>query len=145
MYNKPTRCTIFSLYCVTTPLHILSPFVAHHQETECTMWQTALISRPGSWLKSKTMHQVGFLYEYNLRCEVNQTWIMFYLITSNKSSPTALHVCRTGQYPSTKQNVTQLLTEPTPGSIHNTLLHIQPDDSSIRCTSYTLCLTDTYC
>jgi hypothetical protein len=37
--NKPTRCTIFSVYYVTTPLHVSGLFVAHHQEAERIMWQ----------------------------------------------------------------------------------------------------------
>jgi hypothetical protein len=28
----------FSLYFVTTPLHVLGPFTAYHQEAKCTMW-----------------------------------------------------------------------------------------------------------
>jgi hypothetical protein len=37
--NNPTRCTIFSYYYFTTPLHVSGPFVAHHQEAECIMWR----------------------------------------------------------------------------------------------------------
>jgi hypothetical protein len=29
---------ITSLYCVTTPLHVSGPFVAHQQEAECITW-----------------------------------------------------------------------------------------------------------
>jgi hypothetical protein len=29
----------FPLYFVTTPPHVLGPFVAHHQDAECIMWQ----------------------------------------------------------------------------------------------------------
>jgi hypothetical protein len=43
LYNKPTRCTVFSLYCVTTPLHVSGPFVTHHQEAECIMWRIVLV------------------------------------------------------------------------------------------------------
>jgi hypothetical protein len=43
LYNKPTRCTLFSLYCITTPLHVSGPFVAHHQEAECIVWQMVLV------------------------------------------------------------------------------------------------------
>jgi hypothetical protein len=46
-YNKPTQCTIFSFYYFTTPLHVSGPFVAHHQEAECIMWQMVLVL--GSW------------------------------------------------------------------------------------------------
>jgi hypothetical protein len=43
LYNKPTRFTIFSLYYITTPLHVSGPFVAHHQEAECIVWQMVLV------------------------------------------------------------------------------------------------------
>jgi hypothetical protein len=41
-YHKSTRCTIFSLYFVTMSLHVSGPFVAHHQEAKCIMWQRYL-------------------------------------------------------------------------------------------------------
>jgi hypothetical protein len=41
-YNKPRRCTIFSLDCVNT-LHVSGPFVAHRQEDECIVWLMVLV------------------------------------------------------------------------------------------------------
>jgi hypothetical protein len=38
LYNKLTRCTICSLYCVTTPLHVSDTLVA-----ECVMWRMAIV------------------------------------------------------------------------------------------------------
>jgi hypothetical protein len=52
-YNKPTWCTVFSLYFGTTLLHVSGPFVAHHQAAKCIMWQWCLssfkatVGRPG--------------------------------------------------------------------------------------------------
>jgi hypothetical protein len=33
----------FSLLCVTTPVHVLGPFVAHHQEAECIVWWMVIV------------------------------------------------------------------------------------------------------
>jgi hypothetical protein len=43
LYNKLNKMHYFSLYFVTTPLHISGPFVAHHQEAECIMWRMVLV------------------------------------------------------------------------------------------------------
>jgi hypothetical protein len=33
LYNKPTRCTVYLHFIdFTTPLHVLGPFVVHHQK-----------------------------------------------------------------------------------------------------------------
>jgi hypothetical protein len=39
----------FSLLCITTPLHVSGPFVAHHEEAECEVWRMVLVLLP-SWL-----------------------------------------------------------------------------------------------
>jgi hypothetical protein len=44
MMNKLTRCTIFSVYCVTTPLHVSGPLAVHHQESECVIWRMVHVS-----------------------------------------------------------------------------------------------------
>jgi hypothetical protein len=38
----------FPLYRVTTPPHVTSPFIVHHQEAECIMWRMLAGLDPGS-------------------------------------------------------------------------------------------------
>jgi hypothetical protein len=69
LYNKPTQCTIFSL-CVTTPLHVLGPFVAHHQEAECIIWwmvHVLLVSQLLASLDGRELHyQQQIIYVYHV-------------------------------------------------------------------------------
>jgi hypothetical protein len=34
-YSQEHEAVFFTLYCITTPLHVSGPFLAHHQEPEC--------------------------------------------------------------------------------------------------------------
>jgi hypothetical protein len=79
--NKLTRCTIFSLYCVTTQLHGTGPFVAHYQEAECIVcWMVFCVHSyvyPNYiyiYIYSIYIYISNEIQQCNLQCNLTIVW-----------------------------------------------------------------------